>query len=213
MIDFDVQGPLRAVRPLVLASASPRRQRLLASLGISFEVAPSSFREPAPGPGQDPEEYALANAGMKAAEIAAVRPDAVVLGADTIVVPQSRPPRILGKPRDGAEAEEMLDLLCSGPHLVITGCAIAHPGSSKPLSYASVTEVSMEPPGRAAVRAYARTGEPMGKAGAYAIQGVGGFLIKEIRGSFTNVVGLPLNETVRALLSIGAVRFAGMGQE
>jgi septum formation protein len=208
VIDFDQRGPFRAVLPLVLASASPRRQRLLASLGLNFEVVPGKAKEPPPKPGQDPIEYALSNATMKADEVASKRHNAVVLGADTIVVVFD-PEKILGKPRDHAEAVEMLLLLCSGTHQVITGCTIVHPDVSEPLTFAVVTEVSMAAPDKGVVQAYVGTGEPMGKAGAYAIQGIGGFLVREIRGSSSNVVGLPLNETVHALLSLNAIRITG----
>jgi septum formation protein len=213
VIGFDHQGPFRAVLPLVLASASPRRQRLLASLGLEFEVVPSRVKEPLPAQGQDPVEYALANAGMKAAEIAAGRPDAVVLGADTIVVTLGPQGKILGKPKNHAEAEEMLRMLCAGWHQVVTGCTLFHPEAPAPISYAAVTEVRMDAPLPESVQAYVRTGEPMGKAGAYAIQGIGGFLVREIRGSSSNVVGLPLNETVHALVSLGAIRIAQEGMK
>jgi septum formation protein len=207
VIDFDRRGPFRPALPLVLASASPRRQRLLASLGLSFEVVPSPFEEPMPSQGQDPAEYALATATLKGNAIAQARPDAVVLAADTIVVLKN-PLRILGKPRDHAEAVAMLEQLCTGPHKVITGCALFLPGGAS-RTYCSTTDVVMDAPAPGALEAYARTGEPMDKAGAYAIQGIGGFLVREIRGSSTNVIGLPLNETVHALLEAGAIRLAG----
>lgn len=199
----------RTQLPLVLASASPRRRELLASLGADFEIMPADA-EPLPNPGELPHDYAVRAAKAKCAEVAARRPDAWVLGADSVVAVSGE---ILGKPADEAHALEMLSKLCGGDapiqHVVCTGCSLqrldaaSEQGSQQ--SFAVSTLVTMAPQLDAVRKAYVATGEPMDKAGAYAIQGLGSVLVKEIRGSYTNVVGLPLAEVLEALLGRGIV--------
>jgi septum formation protein len=191
-----------AIRPLVLASASPRRKRLLASIGLEFEILPTS-REPEPEAGEKPEEFCLRAATAKANEAAAQRPEAVVVAADTIVVLDDR---IMGKPADESEAMLMLGSLAGCEHTVITGCSILAPDAASPSSFFVSTEVSMAPQALETLMAYASSGEPMDKAGAYAIQGAGAFLVNAIKGSYTNVVGLPLAEVLEALIDLRAVK-------
>ncbi|MEW5774720.1 MAG: Maf family protein [Thermodesulfobacteriota bacterium] len=213
--DILLPGPLpgafRAVLPLLLASASPRRRRLLGSLGVEFTVLPGSA-EPDPDPGEGPADYALRAARAKAEEAAALRPESLVIAADTIVVLGSE---IMGKPRDEAHAVAMLTRLAGNTHQVITGCCLFPPGGNgrKPATFAAFSDVTMVPATREMLAAYAATGEPADKAGAYAIQGKGGFLVERVSGSYTNVVGLPLAKLCRALLDMGAiaVRAAGHG--
>lgn len=190
--------------PLVLASASPRRRELLGSLGVEFEIMPAAD-EPLPEPGELPHEYAQRAAEAKCDEIAAKAPGKWVLAADSVVAVAGE---ILGKPENRGEALSMLHKLCGNAepteHVVCTGCCLQRRGVQEPdvrESFVVATIVVMDPQPEAVRQAYAASQEPMDKAGAYAIQGLGGFLVREIRGSYTNVVGLPLAEVVRGLLA------------
>ncbi|WP_319759282.1 Maf family protein [Maridesulfovibrio sp.] len=191
----------RTVKPLILGSGSPRRKDLLHSAGLKFEIKPATCDEPAPLHGQDPEDYAIKMAELKAENVAANNPGNYVLGSDTIVV---RDNDILGKPVDREDAYRMVKSLCGRNHKVISGCALISPEGEK-TSYAVSTEVEFIDFNEAAVRAYAATGEPDDKAGAYAIQGQGAFLVKGICGSYTNVVGLPLAKVIETLVSYGVI--------
>jgi septum formation protein len=197
----NVRGPYRSARSLVLASGSPRRKELLGSLGVEFEVLPVDA-EPEPHDGETPADFAERAALAKAREAATLRPDAVILAADTIVVLDEE---IMGKPESENDAMLMLTRLVNNTHHVITGCALMAPDQKEPSVFHAKTRVTMGPQPLEALLAYAHCGEPMDKAGAYAIQGVGGFLVSEISGSYTNVVGLPLVEVVEVLGSWGAV--------
>ncbi|WP_462325035.1 Maf family protein [Desulfoplanes sp.] len=202
MFDITTRGPFRTNHPIILASASPRRQALLCSLGIHFEVIPARAKEPAPDKGESPAAYAERMALLKTEEIANKRADAVVIGADTIVV---QGPTILGKPTSREHALSMLTSLCGTTHEVITGCCIMHKMGKRCVHTSVSTQVDMPPRDQATLNAYIATGEPMDKAGSYAIQGVGGFLVSGIRGSYTNVVGLPLARILEVLVSWGAI--------
>jgi septum formation protein len=177
---------------LILASGSPRRRELLAQLGIAFTVEPADLDE-APLTGERPDAYVARVAMDKARAVAAKRPGEWVLAADTSVVLGER---ILGKPRDAADARAMLKDLAGCTHRVITSVALAG-------RHEEAVQVSCEVELRAASDAelawYVDTKEPMDKAGAYAIQGIGGFLVRAIRGSYSCVVGLPLVETLALL--------------
>jgi septum formation protein len=212
------QGVFRTLSALVLASNSPRRRDLLGSLGLELEICPSNAPEPPPQPGEEPEAYARRMALLKTLDVAVLYPDCAVLGADTIVVlPADRgtPAQILGKPADEADALRMLTLLSGRAHQVITGCCLALPektlpgqalhATQGPLCFAEVTEVAMRQSSPEELLAYIATGEPADKAGAYAIQGLGAFLVERITGSYTNVVGLPVAECVRRLLDKGLI--------
>lgn len=199
--DPNVRGPYRSARPIVLASGSPRRRELLGSLGVDFEVLPVDA-EPAPQDGEAPADFAERAALAKAREAAALRPDAVILAADTIVVLDEE---IMGKPESENEAMLMLTRLVNNTHHVITGCALMAPDQNEPSVFHVKTQVTMGPQPLEALLAYAHCGEPMDKAGAYAIQGVGGFLVSAISGSYTNVVGLPLAEVVEILVAWGGI--------
>ncbi len=194
-------GILEAVRPLVLASGSPRRREMLAGLGLRFEVLQSPEPEPLPLPGEAARDYALRAAQAKAQAVAALRPGAVVLGSDTVVVLGDE---IMGKPADPDEAMLMLTRLVGTTHHVVSSCVLLRP-DGPPARLAVSTEVTMGPQPLGVILAYVATGEPLDKAGAYAIQGRGGFLVERIRGSYTNVVGLPLAEVVEVLVSWGVV--------
>jgi len=201
-------GAYRTLSALVLASNSPRRRDLLGSLGLALEICPSNAPEPPPLPDEEPCDYARRMARMKTLDVAVLYPECAVLGADTIVVlPASgaAPAQILGKPADEADALRMLTLLSGRVHQVVTGCCLALPGQEEPLCFAEVTEVAMRASTREELAAYIATGEPADKAGAYAIQGLGAFLVERVCGSYTNVVGLPVAECARHLLDKGLI--------
>ena len=184
--------------PLILASASPRRRELLASLGVSFEIVPSDADEtlePAPLP-----EAVARLALRKARVVASSRPAAVVLGADTIVVIDGR---ALGKPADPDDARAMLRTLRGRTHEVMTGIAVVEAATGRFAVDTVISRVRMATYGGAAIEAYVAGGEPLDKAGAYAIQGVGGALVAGLEGSRSNVVGLPLAATAALLRRFG----------
>ena len=179
----------------ILASASPRRRELLLQVGLSFRTVPSGLSESNQG-GTEPRRHALYWAAAKARDVAQRYQQEWVLGADTVVVLDRE---ILGKPANPAEAAAMLSRLSGRSHLVITGLCLI-------LSQAEVegrecveTRVSMRKLSTEDIQGYVATGEPMDKAGSYGIQGIGGCLVQRIEGSYSNVVGLPLCETVELL--------------
>ena len=183
---------------LILASASPRRRELLGQLGRPFEVIVSGLAEK-PWPGEKPASYALRNSGDKGAEVLArVDGDVDLVAADTIVVLGER---ILEKPADAVEAAAMLRELSGREHEVITGlCVYSRRGDDLRVQADAVrTAVRFRALTDAEISAYVATGEPMDKAGAYAIQGGAARFVAETRGSYSNVVGLPLDELRRLL--------------
>lgn len=182
-------------QPLILASGSPRRRRMLAELGLDFTLAVADIAEVAQ-PGESPADFARRLAGEKAAAVAARHPASWVLAADTVV---ARAGRILGKPADPEDAVAMLTALSGHWHTVWTGFALRRGRES--LQEVVATEVRFAELTAPLIRAYVATGEPLDKAGAYGIQGRGGLLVKEIRGSYSNVVGLPLAEVIAALIA------------
>jgi septum formation protein len=183
---------------LVLASASPRRRQLLATLGVPAEVDPADVDE-ARLPGEAPDRYVLRLAGDKAERVWARRGGSLpVLAADTAVIVDDC---ILGKPADAAEAGSMLRALSGRTHRVLTGVALrSGPGLETRLC---TSLVSFRELGRAEIDAYWASGEPADKAGAYAIQGYGGAFVERIEGSWSGIVGLPLCETWRLLHAAG----------
>jgi len=180
---------------LVLASASPRRQELLHTAGISFAVQPADVDE-TPLAGELPRDCAERLAREKALAVWRVRPQDVVLGADTIVVVDEA---ILGKPRDAEDAARMLRMLSGRAHYVITGVCLAGPGEGEARTSSESTLVTMSELSDDEIRAYVATGEPMDKAGAYAIQGMASRWIPRIEGDYSNVVGLPVARVYRML--------------
>ena len=172
---------------ILLASASPRRLDLLRALGLTPEVRPADVDETLL-PGEDPHEGAERLARAKAAKVAADAPaGAVVLAADTIVVLDGE---ALGKPRDPDDARRMLRALRGRAHDVVTGVALARDGIL--VSGRETTEVVFAPMTDEEVEAYVASGEPADKAGAYALQGLGGLFVERIDGTPSNVIGLPL---------------------
>ncbi|HQZ71238.1 MAG TPA: Maf family protein [Anaerolineae bacterium] len=178
------------MRPLILASASPRRRALLATLGRPFEVHVADVDE-RPLPAENPSAYGLRLALAKARAVADRLAGApvTVLGADTLVVVDGR---ILGKPADAAEASAMLNLLRGRRHDVLTAVAVVDGAGNRCVAELAVTGVWMRAYSGAELRAYVESGDPMDKAGAYAIQHEGFRPVDRLEGSETNVIGLPL---------------------
>jgi len=191
----------RTLQPLILASASPRRKRLLQSVGLDFQIQPSPLEEsglPSGNPAADAKKWAQ----LKSASIAAAFPDSWILGADTIVVLDGH---IFGKPDDRDEAARMLAQLSGRTHEVVTGLCLKKTASGISKTASVLTRVCFKDLTPNEIDAYIRTGEPMDKAGAYGIQGIGAFLVRSIEGSYTNVVGLPLCETLGWLMEEGII--------
>ena len=182
---------------LILASASPRRAELLAGIGLEFTVQPADIDE-TPGPDEGARTYVERLAREKALAVAETRPDSLILGSDTSVVLAGR---ILGKPGDASEAEAMLGQLSGRSHQVMTAVALAR--GRECWSKVSVTDVAFRELSEAEIRAYVATGEPMDKAGGYGIQGRGGIFVSQLSGSYSAVVGLPLEETAALLAGAG----------
>ena len=188
--------------PIVLASASPRRQELLKNAGINFVVRPANIEE-VQHPGEGAVYFAERMARDKARAIRASTPDSVVLGADTIVVARDQ---VLGKPTDAADAVRMLRLLSNRQHFVITGvCVIGTDSQGTEFEdiRSEKTAVHFAALTDAEIRDYAASGEPMDKAGAYAIQGGAEPWISKIEGDYNNVVGLPVDLVWRILREHG----------
>ena len=204
---------------LVLASASPRRRQLLEQIGLKPEIMPSMEKEEAMDlpPGKLVEalskQKAEAVAGRYGQEAVAVAgrcsqkavagrcsQEAVVIGADTVVSVEGR---ILGKPEDERQAREMLGLLQGRVHQVYTGVTIILAGTGKSLTFSERTDVSVYPMDEEEISRYVSGGEPMDKAGAYGIQGAFAAYIREIRGDYFNVVGLPVGRLYQELKALG----------
>jgi len=197
---------------LVLASASPRRQELLRAAGVAITVQPTNIPE-SPKDGEAPRACAERLAREKAWVVFKERPNDFVLGADTIVVAEGK---ILGKPRDAADAARMLRLLSGRTHKVTTGVCLMGPkaaASSESLkgeatlgdTRSETTLVTMNELSDEEIKTYVETGEPMDKAGAYAIQGMASRWIPRIEGDYSNVVGLPVALVYRMLRERGAL--------
>jgi septum formation protein len=182
--------------PLILASGSPRRVALLDELGVPFHTVVSGAPETI-NPGLIPEAQAVALAERKARVVASRRLEGTVLGADTIVVLGGE---ILGKPVDDADATRMLRRLSGEEHRVITGIAVVNGGTGSLHASAVSSTVRFRTLSDEEIERYVASREPQGKAGAYAIQGLGAGLISTLEGCFTNIVGLPLCETARLLM-------------
>ncbi len=190
-----------AVRPrLILASASPRRRELLASLGLRFDVIPSEVDETVPDLLPDPCLTARRLAAAKAEAVARLHPDAVVVGADTLVCLGRRS---LAKPADEADAARMLRLLSGKTHRVITGIAVC--GKGRTARASETTWVTFRPLMEQEILEYVRTGEPLDKAGAYGIQAGAGSFVARVEGCYNNVVGLPVARLVRLLRWAGVL--------
>ncbi|CAO0821357.1 dTTP/UTP pyrophosphatase [Desulfarculales bacterium] len=184
---------------LVLASASPRRQEFLSRLGLNFLVRPAQVDE-ALVPGEPAIQAARRLVRIKAAVVGKERPKAAVLAADTLVVLEGK---ILGKPRDLADAQRMLQMLSGLEHQVVTGYCLNHGGREH--CGEAVSSVRFRDLRPAEIEAYVASGEPLGKAGAYAVQGLAAALVAQVSGSYSNVVGLPLAEVVEMMLALSII--------
>jgi septum formation protein len=192
---------------LILASTSPRRYELLKQMGLDFEVIPSRVIEDY-FQAETPQEHVLRLAEAKARDVANRYPDRWVIAADTIVYIDGI---ILGKPKNREEAIEMLNRLSGKEHFVLTGFSVYHLEKGKGDKEAVQTAVKVKNLTSVEVEWYVQTGEPFDKAGGYAIQGIGSFMIESIRGSYTNVVGLPLCELLQMLTCLRAITISECG--
>ncbi len=192
---------------LILASESPRRQELLKQLGLDFDRVPSRVREDSVQ-GESPEQHVLRLAESKGLEVGNRYPDCWVIAADTIV---SIHGSILGKPESQEEAIEMLHLLSGQDHRVLTGFSVLHAAKGIGDREAVETVVKVKTLTGPEMEWYVKTGEPFDKAGGYAIQGIGAFMIESIHGSYTNVVGLPMSELIQMMVRLGAMTISDCG--
>jgi septum formation protein len=188
---------------LILASKSPRRRYLLEQAGLKFSVIPSSIDE-TKIPLCSPETYVRILSEAKADGISGKYPEKWVIGADTIVLKSDQ---ILGKPGSRDEARTMLKQLSGQTHQVLTGYAVCCKARNIMFSETVKTDVLFKHLSHDEIEWYVHTKEPFDKAGSYAIQGLGTFLVKSIKGSYTNVVGLPVCEVVEFLIKEGVIRY------
>ena len=184
---------------LILASGSPRRRELLQQLRLRFDVMTSEVEE-IRGDDEPVEGYVERLAREKAAAVATRRPEAWVIAADTVVWLDGT---ILEKPADFADAVRMLRSIAGREHVVYTGTALRHEASGWDRAAVTASRVRMAPMALDEIEWYVRTGEPMDKAGAYAVQGIGAMFIDSIEGNYTNVVGLPLSTLLRMMKQAG----------
>jgi septum formation protein len=190
---------MQSLRTIVLASTSPRRRELLEKIGLVFKVEPSDYPEDLVSH-LKPEELVINISQNKARAVAAKYPDAIIIAADTIGIIGKR---VIGKPHTATEAIAMLKLLSGRSHLVITGLSVMDSKSDKIVSRSVQTRVYFRKLADSEVRHYVATGEPLDKAGAYAIQGLGSLLVEKINGDYYNVMGLPLNVLSQILQEFG----------
>ena len=186
---------MRLSVPFILASASPRRSALLELSGAVFDVRPSGFEESAVD-GETPSEMVLRLSAGKALDVSSDHPDALVLGADTIVVLGEE---ILEKPADAEHAAEMLSRLSGRSHEVKTGVTLVHAASKRESRFVEQTQVTFSRLTDVQIEDYVATGSPLDKAGAYGIQDEGALFVERIEGDFYTVMGLPLNRLHREL--------------
>lgn len=187
------------MKRIILASASPRRKELLEKIGLKFEVD-SSNQDEAIIPGLKPHELARNISLEKAKAVASKYKNAVVIAADTLGVLRGK---LLGKPHSEAEAKNMLKTLSGKSHLVITGFTIIDTNTNKILTNSVETKVYFRKLTMKEISAYVKSGEPLDKAGAYAIQGLGSVIVEKIDGDYFNVMGLPLSALAESLKEFG----------
>jgi septum formation protein len=187
------------MKKLILASASPRRKELLQKIGLKFEVDASNCAEEI-DPAALPEELVRRISIDKAKAVAPRHQNAVIIAADTIGVIGKK---VLGKPHTAAEARKMLAQISGKAHLVITGLTVLDTATDKTITKTVTTKVYIKKLTRAEIDAYVATGEPLDKAGAYGIQGLGAVIVEKIKGDYYNVVGLPLSALMEVLKEFG----------
>lgn len=187
------------MRKIILASGSPRRKEIFKKLGLAFEVETSGYEEnmnlPLP-----PTELACFLSEGKARDVSEKNPETIVIAADTFVVFQNK---ILGKPKTEREATDMLKMLHGKENDIVTGITILDNSNNKKISFHEITKVFMKEMSEDEINAYVKTGEPMDKAGAYAIQELGAIFIEKIEGDFFNAMGLPIARWARELQKFG----------
>jgi nucleoside triphosphate pyrophosphatase len=189
-----------AIQPrIILASASPRRAELLKQIGVEFELVPSQIEE-RPHPDEAPGDYITRIARAKVVAVARERDSGLVIGADTVVVLDGR---LIGKPQDQADAHRLLRLLSGKWHAVLTGVALYDVETRHEVADYEKTLVKFAQLNDTEIDWYVNTGEPMDKAGAYGIQGLGGLFVEEIAGNYYNVVGLPIPLVYRLARRLG----------
>ena len=187
------------MREIILASASPRRKELLEKIGLRFKVEPSNYEEDTPS-ALEPHELARKISLEKAKVVASKHQNVIVIAADTFVVFGDQ---ILGKPHTEKEARKMLELINGKSHSVITGFSIIDTSNNKTLSKSVETKTYIRKLTSAEIDAYVKSKEPLDKAGAYAIQGLGSVFVEKIEGDYFNVIGLPLSALTEALKEFG----------
>lgn len=192
-------------RRLVLASASPRRAELLARLGVRFDVRPADVDE-SPRPGEAPAALAERLARDKALAVVPAGGPSLVVAADTIVVLDGA---LLGKPRDRQEAARFVGRLAGRTHEVLTGLAVRALPENQMTSEVVRSRVTFAPMRPEEIDWYAQSGEGLDKAGAYALQGIGSVFVEAVEGSYTNVIGLPMERLYPSLLRFGILRLSG----
>lgn len=184
------------IAPLVLASQSPRRRELLAQMGINFSLTSADIVE-CQFADEAAADFVLRMAMEKALAVVAEFPDSWILSADTIVVLNDR---ILGKPEGKSSAVRMLTAIAGNWHQVFTAFTLHHPHRQLSVSHLDISRVKIAPLSAEQVKAYIDTGEPLDKAGSYAVQGIGGAFVESIEGSPTTVIGLPMPMVISELL-------------
>jgi septum formation protein len=187
------------MKEIILASASPRRKELLEKLGFKFTVEPGNCEEDIDSE-LEPHEVVRQLSILKAKSVATSYNNAVIIAADTIGLIGNK---ILGKPHTENEARKMLNAINGKPHTVITGFTVLDTATNKILTNTVDTKVYIKKLTHQEIDAYVKTGEPLDKAGAYAIQGLGAVIVEKIEGDYYNVMGLPLNSLVEALKEFG----------
>jgi septum formation protein len=191
--------PNKDMKTVILASASLRRKELLEKIGLKFEVEPSNYEEDI-SPKLKPRELAESLSFEKAKVAAGSHKNALVIAADTFIVFRGK---ILGKPKTETQAKKMLETINGKPHSVITGFTIIDTESNKAISKSVETKVYIKRLTPNEVDAYVKSGEPLDKAGAYAIQGLGSVIVEKIEGDYFNVMGLPLSALAESLKEFG----------
>jgi septum formation protein len=189
------------MKPILLASTSPRRKELLEKIGLKFQIVSSDYEEDMKqGIKQKPDELAITLSAGKAKVVALRYANHIVIAADTFVVLENE---LLGKPHTGAEAAKMLKKISGKEITVVTGFTIMETPENKIISEAVETKVYIKDLTDDEIAAYVKTGEPLDKAGAFAVQGIGALIVKKIDGDFFNVVGLPLFQLAERLKDFG----------
>lgn len=191
--------PDNNMKTIILASVSPRRKELLKRIGLRFKVDPSNYEENMSSE-LEPHELAKSLSLEKAKLVAEKHMNALVIAADTFIVFEGK---ILGKPRTETEAKEMLETISGRQHSVITGFTIIDAANNRALSKAVETKVYIRKLSSNEIDAYVESKEPLDKAGAYAIQGLGSVIVEKIEGDYFNVIGLPLSALAETLKEFG----------